>query len=183
MVTFDARDLEHWHAWLARHHASESEIWLVFYKIQTGRAGVSYSDALDEALCFGWVDSLIKRLDDERYARKFTPRKAESKWSEINRKRYAELQASGRLQPAGVNRAPTGRAYAAPPKPPATVPDYFEQALKKNTAAKKYFEKLAPSHRRAYLLWVDTARREETKAKRLKEALALLAARKPLGLK
>src|ERR1017187_2053436 len=93
---------------------SESEVWLVFYKRQTGRSSIAYDDAVNEALCFGWIDSLIKRLDDDRYARKFTPRKPDSKWSSANRKRYAQLQASGRLTPAGLQRAPTGRSHDAP---------------------------------------------------------------------
>ena len=88
--------------WLARHHGSESEVWLVFYKQHTGVASIPYKDALDEALCFGWIDSLIKRLDDNRYALKVTPRKPTSKWSEINRKRWAELNAAGLLSAAGV---------------------------------------------------------------------------------
>ena len=182
-MTVEARNPEQWRKWLARHHQAEAEVWLVFYKQHTGRESIAYGDALDEALCHGWVDSLIKRLDDDRYARKFTPRKPESKWSEINRKRYAELKAAGRMQPAGLDRPPTGRGYAKPPAAPAAVPDYFERALDKNRAAKQYFETLAPSHRRAYLRWVDSAKREETKLKRLKEALELLASKKQLGLK
>ncbi len=75
-------------------------MWLIFYKLHTGVGSIAYLDALDEALCFGWVDSLVKRLDESRYARKFTPRKADSRWSTINRKRYAALKASGRLKPS-----------------------------------------------------------------------------------
>jgi uncharacterized protein YdeI (YjbR/CyaY-like superfamily) len=85
LKTFDAESRAHWRNWLGTHHDSESEIWLVFYKRQTGRASVSYDDAVAEALCFGWIDSLIKRIDDARYARKFTPRKPGSKWSTSNR--------------------------------------------------------------------------------------------------
>jgi len=87
MKTFVARTAEDWRAWLDAHHASESEVWLVFYKQHTGIAAVTYEDSVDEALCFGWVDSLIKRLDDARYARKFTPRRAQSQWSASNRHR------------------------------------------------------------------------------------------------
>jgi uncharacterized protein YdeI (YjbR/CyaY-like superfamily) len=82
-------------------------VWLVFHKLHTGVASIAYPDALDEALCFGWVDSLVKRLDDSRYARKFTPRKADSRWSTINQKRYRALKAAGRLKPGGIKRAPT----------------------------------------------------------------------------
>ena len=81
MKTFLAKTVDQWRDWLDEHHASESEVWLVFYKRHTGVASIDYKDALDEALCFGWVDSLVKRLDDRRYARKFTPRRADSRWS------------------------------------------------------------------------------------------------------
>ena len=113
LKTLDVQTLEQWRKWLADYHGSESEVWLVFHKLHNGRASIAYEDALDEALCFGWVDSLIKRLDDARYARKFTPRKPDSKWSTANRKRYARLKASGRLTPHGLNRAPTARSYDA----------------------------------------------------------------------
>src|SRR5882724_1889742 len=128
MKTLRMQTVDEWRDWLDAHHASESEVWLVFYKRHTGVASIDYKDALDEALCFGWVDSLIKRLDDRRYARKFTQRRADSRWSAVNRKRYAELKASGRLTPAGLTRAPTKRTYG--PRPtrfelPAKLPDYI----------------------------------------------------------
>jgi uncharacterized protein YdeI (YjbR/CyaY-like superfamily) len=183
--TLVVQTADQWRKWLAEHHASESEVWLVFHKVHTGVTSIAYLDALDEALCFGWVDSLVKRLDDSRYARKFTPRKADSRWSAINRKRYAALKASGRLKPGGINRAPTNRHSRRPPRfqMPATVPRHIQAALKKHPAARRYFEGLAPSHRRQYVGWIESAKREETKARRLKEAIRLLTASKPLGLK
>ena len=186
MKTFVARTPDRWRKWLVDHHDSESEVWLVFYKVHTGRRSIAYSDAVDEALCFGWVDSLVKRLDDSRYALKFTPRKADSRWSTINRRRYAALKTSGRLQPGGINRAPTDRTYGPRPprfQMPARVPPYIQAALRKQPAAWRYFQGLAPSHRRRYLGWIESAKREETKARRLQEAIRLLTAGKPLGLK
>src|SRR5678816_3067311 len=115
MKTLVARTLDRWREWLEKHHASESEVWLVFHKQHTGVPSIDYKDALDEALCFGWVDSLVKRLDDRRFARKFTPRRADSRWSDINRKRYAELKASGRMKRPGINRPPTDRTYELRP--------------------------------------------------------------------
>ena len=182
LKTLDARDCEEWREWLARHHDSESEVWLVFYKRQSGRPSIAYLDALDEALCFGWIDSLIKRLDDDRYARKFTPRKPDSRWSAANRKRFAQLQASGRLAPAGWQRAPTDRSYTPRPSP-SNVPQYIQQALESRPAAWNYFASLAPSYRRLYIAWIDSAKQEETKTRRLQEAIGLLAAGKKLGLK
>jgi uncharacterized protein YdeI (YjbR/CyaY-like superfamily) len=186
MKTFFAKTLGQWRDWLAEHHASESEVWLVFHKLHTGVASIDYKEALDEALCFGWVDSLIKRLDDRRYARKFTPRRADSRWSTANRKRYEELKARGRLKPAGLDRAPTDRTYGPPPprlELPSKLPDYIGTALRKRPAAVRCFETLSLSEHRRYLAWIESAKREKTKARRLKEAICLLAAGKVLGLK
>ena len=186
MKTFLAQTVDHWRDWLAEHHDSDSEVWLIFHKLHTGVASIAYKDALDEALCVGWVDSLVKRLDDRRYAIKFTPRRADSRWSTTNRKRYAALKASGRLKPPGVKRAPTNRGYAPPPpqyKMPSKLPLYIETELRKRPAALRHFEALAPSQRRRYLGWIESGKREETKARRLKEAIRLLAAGKELGLK
>ena len=91
-----------WRAWLERNHRRKTEVWLVFFKAHTGKPRVEYDDAVEEALCFGWVDSLVKRLDEERYAQKFTPRKAGSRWSPSNRTRVAKLVREGRMTPAGL---------------------------------------------------------------------------------
>jgi len=186
MRTLLVRNVEQWHDWLDEHHASESEVWLVFHKVHTGVPSIDYKDALDEALCFGWVDSLVKRLDDKRYARKFTPRKADSRWSDINRRRYAELEASGRVQPPGLARAPAARGSAPRPQRlslPSKLPRYIEAALQQHPAALRHFNALTPSEQRRYFAWIETAKREATKARRLEEAIRLLRAGKPLGLK
>jgi uncharacterized protein YdeI (YjbR/CyaY-like superfamily) len=183
LKTLDVKTCEEWRQWLAEHHDLESEVWLVFHKRQTGRPSIAYHDALDEALCFGWIDSLIKRLDDARYARKFTPRKPDSKWSAVNRKRYAQLKAGGRLMPAGLNRAPTDRTYDARKVFPSKIPPYIRRALKGHPAAWSHFERLAPSYRRMYIAWIDSAKQQETKARRLQQSIGLLAAGKKLGLK
>ncbi len=183
MKTLDVATAKQWRAWLAKHHDSESEVWLIFHKRHTGRESIEYGDALDEALCYGWVDSLIKRLDEDRYARKFTPRKPDSLWSPINRKRYAALQAAGRVAPPGVQRPPGRDSYEARGPVPTEVPAYVQNALKKHAKAWAYFKSLAPSHRRNFLLWIHTAKREETRAKRLREAIRLLASGQTLGLK
>ena len=180
------RTIDEWRDWLEEHHASEPEVWLVFHKQHTGVASIEYKDALDEALCFGWVDSLIKRLDDRRYARKFTPRKASSRWSTVNRRRYAELKAGGRLKRPGIERPPTDRGYdPRPPRlpMPARLPPYIQSELRKHPRALRHFEALAPSKRRLYLAWIETAKREETKLRRLKEAIRLLTLGQELGLK
>ena len=186
MKTLRVQRVDQWREWLDEHHASVSEVWLVFYKRHTGVASIDYQDALDEGLCGGWADSLVKRRDVRRYTIKFTPRRADSRWSDANRKRYAELKAVGRLRPAGIKRPPTDRGY--PPRPPrlpmpARLPAYLQAALRDHSAARRYFEALAPEQRRRYVAWIESAKREDTKQRRLKEAIRLLASGKLLGLK
>ena len=187
MKTYDARTLERWRAWLAKHHASEPEIWLIFHKKHTGIPSVAHGDALDEALCYGWIDSLVKRVDGDRYAIKFTPRKADSTWSTANITRYAALKASNRLATPGIERSPQGRPVVDGPSPEslpsAASRREVEQALKKDGRAWKSFDALAPSHRRRYVTWIAMAKREETRQKRLREAIAMLRSGKTLGLK
>src|SRR6266545_230148 len=108
-------------------------------------------------MCAGWVDSLIRH----RYARKFTPRKPESKWSTANRQRHARLKASGRLMPAGLNRAPTDRTSDAPGPLPSRVPRDIQDALRQRPSARSKFESLAPSHRRKYIGWIDSAKQQD----------------------
>lgn len=182
--TLDVRTRGRWRAWLEEHHRGEKEVWLVFHKLHTGKASIEYEDAVEEALCFGWIDSLIRRLDDDRYARKFTPRTPGSRWSAINRRRYAAAQAKGLLTDAGRALAPSNRIAIAPAKQSWTaLPKYIERGFKAEPRAWQQFQQLAPSYRRAYVGWIDSAKREETKAKRLREAIDLLAAGRKLGLK
>jgi len=181
--TLEVRNRAEWRHWLEAHCGSESEIWLVFRKGQAGGASFNYTDAIEEALCFGWVDSLVKRLDVVRYGRKFTPRKADSKWSSINRRRYEDLKSRGLLAAPGFKRAPTSRSGDAPRPSLSATPPYIEEGLKAHPRAQRFFERLAPSYRRAYVGWIDSAKTSETKEKRLREALSLMAAGKKLGLK
>ena len=184
--TLDVRSRAQWHAWLKKNHASVAEIWLVFHKQHSRNKGVDREASVEEAMCFGWIDSLVRRLDDERYAVKFTPRKPDSRWSDVNRRRYASLEKRGLLQPAGRANAPTDkRAYTVRRRRPldAPVPRYIERALKSEPAAWRFFETLAPSYRRAYVGWIDAAKRAETRERRLREAVQRLAKGEKLGLK
>jgi len=183
LKTLELETRQQWRDWLREHHDCESEIWFVFHKRHTGEPSITYDDLVEEALCFGWVDSLVKRLDDDRYARKVTPRKPGSKWSTINRRRYAGLQARGLLAAPGLERPPTGRSGDAPRPALSAIPPYIEKAIRTNARAWNYFEQLAPSYRRACIGWIDSAKREETRQKRLVEVIGLLAAGKKLGLK
>ena len=181
--TLDVRERQDWREWLEEHHDSMSEIWLVFHKRHTGVASISYDDAVEEALCFGWIDSIVRRLDDARYARKLTPRKADSRWSTANRRRYADLESRGLLAAPGLKRPPTNRSGDAPRPSMSVVPSYIEETLKADPRAWQHFEKLAPSYRKAYVGWIESAKREATRERRLREAVTMLASGKKLGVK
>ena len=154
----------------------------MFYKEHTRVKSIPYEDSVREALCFGWIDSLIKRLDDDRYVLKFTPRQPTSKWSDINRKRWEELKEAGLLTKAGLAAAPTDSTYAPRPAIP-DLPNYIAKALKSNPKAWSFFQDLAPTYRRHFVGWIHTARRPETREKRIRESIALLEAGQKLGLK
>jgi uncharacterized protein YdeI (YjbR/CyaY-like superfamily) len=183
LKTLDVRSRARWRAWLDANHRSANEIWLVFHKPHTGKASIDYEDSVEEAICFGWVDSLIRRLDDDRYARKFTPRKTDSFWSDPNRKRYAKVEALGLLAAAGRERAPSDEnRYPPRRKRSSAVPAHIEKAFKADPRAWATFERLTRRERIMYVGWIDNAKREETRARRIQKALALLIAGKKLGL-
>jgi uncharacterized protein YdeI (YjbR/CyaY-like superfamily) len=182
LATLEMRSREQWRAWLGKHHASSPGIWLVYYKDHTGVKSIPYEDMVRDALCFGWIDSLVKRLDDDRYARKLTPRRPTSKWSDINRKRWAELKAAGLLATPGLVAAPTKTSYAPRPVIPE-LPAYIAKALKTNSRAWEFFRKLARTDRRDFVVWIHIAKRPETRERRIRESIRLLAAGKKLGLK
>ena len=161
-------------------------MWVIFPKKATGQSCMSYEESVEEALCHGWIDSLIKRIDDSSYARKFTPRKDNQTWSESNRRRVVKLIEEGRMTAVGL--AKINYRNTPPPRPPSfpkapPVPDFMEQALRRNKEAWDNFVKLAPSHKRGYVHWITMAKREETRVKRLEEAVRMLARNQKLGLK
>jgi uncharacterized protein YdeI (YjbR/CyaY-like superfamily) len=182
LITLDVRTRQQWRQWLAKHHSSSPGIWLVRHKQHTGVETMPYDDVVCEALCFGWIDSLIKRLDDDRYAIKVTPRKPTSKWSDVNRKRWKDLEAAGRLAAPGLAAAPTSNRYAAKPVIPE-LPAYIAKAFKANRKAWQYFQSLPRRPRRDFVVWIHMAKRPETRGRRIQESIALLADGKKLGLK
>jgi uncharacterized protein YdeI (YjbR/CyaY-like superfamily) len=178
----EVKNRREWRSWLSKNHASSPGVWLVFHKAHTGMKSMTVEDANREALCFGWIDSLIKRIDEDRYALKVTPRKATSKWSDVNRGRWKELDAAGLLAPAGRAAAPTENRYAERPQIPE-LPGYIAKAIRSNADSWKFFEALSPRERRNFVVWIHMAKRPETRARRIEESIALLAAGKKLGLK
>jgi uncharacterized protein YdeI (YjbR/CyaY-like superfamily) len=178
----DVRTRREWRRWLAKHHASSPGIWLLRHKQHTGVTSMPYEELVREALCFGWVDSLIKRLDDNLYAIKVTPRQPTSQWSDPNRKRWKELQAAGLLAAPGLAAAPNANRYGPKPKIPE-FPAYIGTAFKTTPKAWKFFQALSARNRRDFVVWIHTAKRLETRERRIREAIELLSADKKLGLK
>ena len=166
-----------WRAWLTKHHESESEVWLIYYKQQSGRPRISYDDAVEEALCFGWIDSIVKRIDDEKFAQKFTPRRNTSKWSELNKRRLRKLIRERRMTDAGLARidaATLREAKAKPTKGDGDIPPFVRQALRSNARAWKSFQSLTPSRRAAYVRLITEVKQEATRERRLREVIARL---------
>ncbi len=179
---------DEWRKWLAKHHKTERELWLVFFKKETGKPSIEYDASVEEALCFGWVDSIIKKINDEKYARKFTPRKSESLWSESNKTRVKKMTEQGRMTEFGLARIEEAKQSGLWHKSPRLdisfeISEEFERALQQNKEAQEFFRQLAPSYQRQYIGWIVVAKRPETREKRIKESIALLKKGEKLGLK
>ena len=182
LAFLDVRTRAAWRAWLGKHHTSSRGVWVVFHKAHTGVKSIPYEGFVRAALCFGWIDSLVKRLDDDRFAIKVTPRKATSRWSDINRRRWTELKTAGLLTAAGLAAAPTENRYAPKPSIPE-LPGYIGKAIKSNPEAWSFFQKLPRRERRNFVVWIHLAKRPETHERRIRESIARLAAGRKLGLK
>jgi len=189
MKTVEVKDRAAWRAWLAANHDTETEIWLVYYKKASGQPSLDYGETVEEALCYGWVDSIIKKLDEERYVRKFTPRKDDSQWSPSNIRRVEKMIQAGLMTEFGMQKvtaAKQGGQWEQPVQKPVLdfdIPEELSDALSKNPAAKRTFENLAPTYQKQYLGWIITAKRAETRAKRIQESVKLLAKGEKLGLR
>jgi uncharacterized protein YdeI (YjbR/CyaY-like superfamily) len=169
--------LEEWRAWLTKHSQSETEVWLIYYKKHTGQPRISYDHAVEEALCFGWVDSIVKRIDDEKFAQKFTPRRNYTKWSATNIKRVRKLIREGRMTEAGrakidlvILEKPQGKQG----KGDLDIPRVIKKTLRTSSKAWKNFRNLAPSHRRGYIQWIMGVKKDETRERRLREVVSRL---------
>lgn len=159
-------------AWLVDHHGTTRELWVGFYKKSSGRPSITWPQAVDEALCFGWIDGVRKSLDDISYTIRFTPRKPHSIWSAVNIGRVAELTSLGLMQPAGIKAfeervEERSGIYAYEQKNAAELEDAYEQQLPANEKAWIFFQAQAAWYRRSAIWWVVTAKREETRLRRL----------------
>lgn len=175
-------DREVWRAWLAEHHDRSPGVLVIFYKAETGKPSIPIDEAIDEALCFGWVDSHIRKLDDERYARLFSPRKAKSPWSRINKEKVARLIDEGRMAEAGLAKIEAAKADGSwtvyDPIEDLIVPDDLAEALSENPDAAANFEAFPPSSKKNILWWIASAKRPETRQKRITETVEKAAENK-----
>lgn len=174
-----------WRIWLEKNHATKKEVWLVYYKKHTGKPGITYDDGVEEALCFGWIDSIVKKLDDEEFARKFTPRRDRSNWSELNRKRARKMIRQGKMTETGLARfkeIDSKRFKTKPSKRKLVVPPDVKIALESNKKAWKNFSDFAPSYKRQYIGWITDAKRKETREKRIRQTVIWAAQNKKPGL-
>ena len=178
------RDRAAWRAWLAANHARNKEIWLIFCKRHTGKPTVSYGEAVEEAICFGWIDGILQRVDDETYAQKFTPRGAGSHWSPTNIARARKMVGEGRMTKAGLEKFRGATPHRAPAnRAGLELPPELSAILQKSRRARDNFEGLPPSEKRLYVGWILDAKKEETRKRRLAEAVARLEQGLRLGLK
>lgn len=179
---------DQWRKWLSKNYDSPEGILLLFYKKQTLKPTISYDDAVEQALCFGWINGIIKKIDDETYARKFTPRKPGSFWSALNKKRAGKMIRQGKMTRHGlakIQAAKKSGIWNKDPRPqiPLEIPPEFAKALARNKKAKENFENLAPSYRRHYIGWIAFAKRPETKKRRIAESITLLKKGQKLGMR
>jgi uncharacterized protein YdeI (YjbR/CyaY-like superfamily) len=167
---------EEWRAWLEENHDKNKGIWLIYYKKGSGRPRAPYDDAVEEALCFGWIDSTVKRIDEGKYAQRFTPRKPDSGWSEVNMRRMERLIKESRMTEAGLAQYRDPAAHRSTTRDLDYVtPPGFMEALEKDPKALEYFNKLPPSQTKLYFRWINGAKMDETKQKRIAESVELLA--------
>jgi uncharacterized protein YdeI (YjbR/CyaY-like superfamily) len=191
-IYFDSR--KSFRKWLEENYNKSLGIWMIFYKKHVNKDCITYNEALEEALCFGWIDSIIKKVDDDQYLRKFTPRTNVSKWSDINKKLALSLINENKMTEAGLRKIDiylkTGKVdweVKSPKNDNAKkefhIPDFILKEFAKNEPALANFNNLALTYKRHYIQWITSAKREETIQSRLKESIELLKENRKLGLK
>jgi uncharacterized protein YdeI (YjbR/CyaY-like superfamily) len=163
--------------WLQQHNATKQELLVGFYKTDSGKPSITWPESVDEALCFGWIDGVRKRVDDVGYTIRFTPRKSTSIWSSINIKRVEALTQEGRMTPSGLKafaaRRENKSGIYSYEQRPAELLEPYAGLLARNARATKFFAHQPPSYRRAAIWWVISAKREETRLKRAQTLIAL----------
>lgn len=177
-----------WRKWLKENHSIVREVWLIYYKKHTGKPRIPYNDAVEEALCFGWIDSTVKRIDNEKYCQKFTPRNLKSIWSEHNKKRVTKMIKQGKMTKQGMDKVKAAKKNGEWYKTAEAVeefkmPSELTRLLSDNKKAREFFNELSPAHKKQYIGWIASAKKVETKERRAKEAFTLLKKKQKLGMK
>lgn len=181
-------DAKSWRKWLENNHNKLAGIWLIYYKKHTNKTRVPYNEAVEEALCFGWIDSTVKRIDDERYMQQFTPRNLKSNWSEPNKKRVNELIQKGKMTQAGLRLIDYAKETGIwdkvkAPQPQLAFSDDLFERLKSNQAAFHFYSELSPSSQKQYKQWVMSTKKPETRIKRCHEMIDMLQSGQKIGMK
>jgi uncharacterized protein YdeI (YjbR/CyaY-like superfamily) len=173
---------EKFRAWLEKHHQKETELLVGFYKVNSKKPSMSWSESVDQALCFGWIDGVRRSIDEESYSIRFTPRKKSSIWSAINIKKIEELTKAGLMKEAGIKAfelrsEAKSRIYSHETEPSILNPE-FEKQFKDNKPAWDFFEKQAPSYKKVMIHWIMTAKQEKTRISRLEKTINISADQK-----
>jgi len=168
-----------WRAWLGENHASEKEVWLVYYKGDKSQGSFGYEESVEEALCFGWIDGLVRRIDDDRYMRRFTPRKPRSTWSTSNKERVARLLRDDRMASPGRRIVDAAQADGSWDEVPDAekqwaMPVELQRTLDRDQEAATAFESASPAHRKQLVMWVASAKQEATRERRAEKATEML---------
>ena len=170
MKTLHAKDRRQWRAWLEKNHGKCGEIWLIYYKKDSGKPRIPYEDAVEEALCYGWIDGKTKRIDEARYAQRFTPRRMRSSWNRANIKPAERLIASGKMAVTGLAAFRSEKRRDTPAMP-TEMPKELEAKFRKQSKAWQNFEDFPPYYRRMTSGWVASAKKEETRLSRLSKLI------------
>ena len=181
------KDRAAWRAWLAKNHAAAPEIWLAYYKKGTGKKSISYEEALEDALCYGWIDSTVNKLDAERYIQRYTPRKPKSVWSASNKARVERLIRDGRMAPPGLaavetaKRNGTWHTFDKVDVTPEVPPD-LAAAVEAEPAARANFERVSASQKKMFAWFIISAKRPETRARRVARCLEMIRTGEKFGI-
>ncbi|BAY29723.1 hypothetical protein NIES2107_15670 [Nostoc carneum NIES-2107] len=182
LETVYAQDRQEWREWLQKNHQNAIGVWLIYYKVKSGKPSIKYSEAVKEALCFGWIDSKVKTIDTERYMQIFTPRKPKSVWSKLNKQYIEELIAKNLMTEAGLQKIEiakqNGSWISLDAIETLTIPADLQLALAANETANKYFVSLSNSSKKNILKWIDSAKRPETRLKRIEQTITSVAQNK-----
>ncbi|MCF4967196.1 YdeI/OmpD-associated family protein [Nostoc sp. CMAA1605] len=187
LETFHAANRQAWREWLEENHQSSVGVWLIYYKVKSKKPSIRYSEAVQEALCFGWIDSKVKSLDAERYMQIFTPRKTKSVWSKLNKQYITELIAQGLMTEAGLVKITAAQQDGSWTILDAIeeliIPEDLQEALAVNEVANNYFVGFSNSTKKNILFWITSAKRPETRKKRIEQTINSAAQNKsPLSV-